>query len=100
MYDLNYYELINSLIDVVGEKNVHYIWYENIEPNCEHFWQQAIPALRKEKNIFMLAEAWQPELLKDHLFDMYYSWDGHHTMNDIAKGKKTVFQQSTKSYNE
>lgn len=54
------------------------------------FWQQAIPALRKEKNIFMLAEAWQPELLKDHLFDMYYSWDGHHTMNDIAKGKKTV----------
>lgn len=54
------------------------------------FWQQAIPQLRKEKNIFMLAEAWEPELFKENLFDMGYAWDGHHTMNDIAQGKKTV----------
>ena len=54
------------------------------------FWQQAIPELRKEKNIFMLAEAWEPELLKDNLFDMAYSWDGHHTSNKIAQGKENV----------
>jgi len=54
------------------------------------FWQQAIPQLRKERNIFMLAEAWEPELFKENLFDMGYAWDGHHTMNDIAQGKKTV----------
>ncbi|MES2864475.1 MAG: alpha-amylase family glycosyl hydrolase [Bacteroidota bacterium] len=54
------------------------------------FWQQAIPELRKEKNIFMLAEAWEPELMKDNLFDMEYSWDGHHTSNKIAQGKETV----------
>ncbi len=54
------------------------------------FWQQAIPELRKEKNIFMLAEAWEPELLKDNLFDMAYAWDEHHTSNKIAQGKENV----------
>ncbi|MBP6039832.1 MAG: alpha-glucosidase C-terminal domain-containing protein [Flavobacterium sp.] len=54
------------------------------------FWQKAIPQLRKEKNIFMLAEAWEPALLKDNLFDMAYGWDGHHTLNKIAQGKETV----------
>ncbi|NHN26705.1 alpha-amylase [Flavobacterium jejuense] len=68
------------------------------------FWQQAIPTLRKEKSIFMLAEAWQPELIKENLFDMYYSWEGHHTMNKIAQGKETVanwdafMEKATKEY--
>ncbi|WP_452222219.1 alpha-amylase family glycosyl hydrolase [Lacinutrix salivirga] len=52
------------------------------------FWQQAIPKLRAQKDIFMLAEAWEPELLKDGLFDMAYGWDRHHAMNAIAKGEK------------
>jgi 1,4-alpha-glucan branching enzyme len=55
-----------------------------------NFWEEAIPQLRAEKDIFMLAEAWEPELLKDSLFDMAYGWDRHHTMNDIAKGKEAV----------
>jgi len=54
------------------------------------FWKNAIPKLRTEKDIFMLAEAWEPELLKDNLFDMVYAWDGHHLFNDLASGKKTV----------
>jgi glycosidase len=36
------------------------------------FWEEAIPQLRATKDIFMLAEAWQPELLKGKLFDMAY----------------------------
>lgn len=51
------------------------------------FWAKAIPELRAKKDIFMLAEAWQPELMKDNLFDMAYSWEFHHIMNDMAKGK-------------
>lgn len=51
------------------------------------FWQEAIPKLRAQKDIFMLAEAWEPELLKEGLFDAVYGWDRHHTLNDIAKGK-------------
>lgn len=54
------------------------------------FWQEAIPQLRKQKEIFMLAEAWEPALLKDNLFDMGYAWDAHHLINDIAKGKKNA----------
>ncbi len=54
------------------------------------FWQELIPKLRKKKNIFMLAEAWEPALLKDNLFDMCYAWDFHHLMNGIAKGEKKV----------
>lgn len=77
---------------------LHWIKNENIDGfRCDvasnvplDFWQQAIPQLRKEKNIFMLAEAWEPELLKDGFFDMAYGWEAHHTMNRIAQGKNTV----------
>jgi len=54
------------------------------------FWEEAIPQLRATKDIFMLAEAWEPELLKGNLFDMAYGWDTHHRMNHIAKGEETV----------
>ncbi len=54
------------------------------------FWQDAIPQLRRTKDIFMLAEAWEPELFKGDLFDMGYAWDGHHMMNHIAKGEKVA----------
>ncbi|TAF11481.1 MAG: alpha-amylase family glycosyl hydrolase [Flavobacterium sp.] len=77
---------------------LHWIKNENIDGfRCDvasnvplDYWQQAIPQLRKEKNIFMLAEAWEPELLKDGLFDMAYGWEAHHTMNRIAQGKNSV----------
>jgi glycosidase len=38
----------------------------------------------------MLAEAWEPELLKEDLFDMAYNWEGHHTKNKIAQGKNSL----------
>jgi len=52
------------------------------------FWQQAVPQLREKKDLFMLAEAWEPELLDGNLFDMAYAWDGHHLLNALAKGEK------------
>jgi len=55
------------------------------------FWEEAIPQLRETKDIFMLAEAWEPELVKGtNLFDMCYGWENHFLMVDIAKGKKSV----------
>ena len=92
--DLNYdnQELRKTMIADMK----HWIVNENIDGfRCDvagsvptEFWQQAVPALRAEKPIFMLAEAWEPELLKDNLFDMGYGWDRHHTMNHIATGEK------------
>ncbi|WP_457615711.1 alpha-amylase family glycosyl hydrolase [Lutibacter sp.] len=53
------------------------------------FWEHTVAELKKEKPIFMLAEAWEPELLV-HAFDMAYGWDTHHKMNAIAQGKENV----------
>lgn len=77
---------------------LHWIKNENIDGfRCDvagnvptDFWKKTIPKLRKVKNIFMLAEAWQPELLKTNLFDMCYGWEAHHIMNRIVKGENTV----------
>lgn len=53
------------------------------------FWEQARMALDSLKPVFMLAEAWEPELTAA-AFDACYAWDLLHTMNDIAAGKKTA----------
>lgn len=55
------------------------------------FWEWIIPKLREKKDIFLLAEASDPELLNgENLFDMAYAWEGHHLLNDIAGSKKTA----------
>ena len=57
------------------------------------FWEQAISKLRAQKKLFMLAEAWEPELMKGStMFDMAYAWEGHHIMNKIAQGEEGVAQ--------
>ena len=94
--DLNYDN--KGLREAMTSDMMHWIKNENIDGfRCDvagnvptDFWQQTIPKLRKEKNVFLLAEAWQPELLKSNLFDMYYGWETHHIMNRIAKGENTV----------
>lgn len=53
------------------------------------FWENTVTELKKIKPIFMLAEAWEPNLL-ENAFDMGYGWDTYHRMNAIAKGKETV----------
>lgn len=94
--DLNYDN--KGLRAAMSGDMMHWIKNENIDGfRCDvagnvptDFWSETIPKLRKEKNIIMLAEAWQPELLKSNLFDMYYGWETHHIMNRIAKGENTV----------
>ena len=51
------------------------------------FWEDARVALDSLKPVFMLAEAWEPELTQK-AFDACYGWDLHHLMNDLAQGKK------------
>lgn len=52
------------------------------------FWNQAVAELQKSKEVFMLAEADEPEL--HSAFDMTYSWEFHNIMNDIPNGKKNA----------
>ncbi len=54
------------------------------------FWQDARRQLELAKpGLFMLAEA-EDAALHSEAFDMAYGWKLHHTMVDIAKGKKNV----------
>jgi glycosidase len=68
------------------------------------FWNEAVPVLRKTKDIFMLAEDESPKM-HDVAFDATYSWDLFHLMNNIAKGKKgadkldSVLKSEQKRYN-
>lgn len=59
------------------------------------FWEEAIPRLRAEKDIFMLAEADKPELTRDNMFEMAYGWEVHHLLNAIAKGDKDASHFNT-----
>ncbi len=83
-------EMVSDMIYWIKNENIDGFRCDVAGSVPTDFWQEAVPQLRKEKSIFMLAEAWEPELLKDNLFDMAYAWDAHHTINDIAKGKKSV----------
>lgn len=54
------------------------------------FWNEARAELNNlGRPIFMLAEAEKPEL-QEKAFEMNYSWEFHHIMNDITKGKKNA----------
>jgi 1,4-alpha-glucan branching enzyme len=53
------------------------------------FWNEAVPRIKAVKHVFMLAE-WETPEMHDTAFDMTYSWDVYHLMNEIAKGKKTA----------
>ncbi|WP_313383534.1 alpha-amylase family glycosyl hydrolase [Chishuiella sp.] len=53
------------------------------------FWEEAKPQLADGKDIFMLGETENTDLLVN-AFDVAYGWELHHIMNDIANGKKDV----------
>ena len=62
------------------------------------FWQEARKVLGAIKpDIFMLAEAEELNLF-DRAFDMGYAWEIHHTMCDIAKGERRVWDLRNMMY--
>jgi glycosidase len=59
------------------------------------FWDSARTALSETKSIFMLAEDESNNCLVEKAFDMNYSWDLYHIMNNIANGTMTVLDLKT-----
>ncbi len=54
------------------------------------FWEESVGAIRaKHPDFFMLAEAEEP-YLTDSVFNAFYGWDLHHTLNALASGKITA----------
>ena len=55
------------------------------------FWNETAQRLRRVKpGLFMLAEAEQADLF-DRAFDACYAWEFHHIVNDIAQGRRRVW---------
>lgn len=63
------------------------------------FFKRAHDSISQHRSVFMLAEAEQPDLF-DHGFDMHYTWEMHHLLNDVAKGaaKAVAIQDKVKAY--
>ncbi len=53
------------------------------------FWNNVRSSLDSIKPVFMLAESEEPEHHKK-AFDMTYTWEMHHLMNEIAKGNSNA----------
>ena len=89
--DLNYdntdmqNEMINDLIYWVENFNIDGYRMDVAHKVPPKFFNRATSELRKIKPLFMLAEAEQQELFRNG-FDMQYAWEGHHILNNIAKG--------------
>ena len=63
------------------------------------FWNEARPALDSVKKVFMLAE-WEDPAFHQKAFDMSYTWEFHHLITDIAKGKKKALSLDSLFLNE
>ena len=95
--DLNY-DNKNMRSEMIDEM-LYWIKYENIDGfRCDvasavplDFWEEAISKIRDEKDVFMLAEAEEPELVKGkRLFDMVYAWERHHIFNKMANEENAI----------
>lgn len=91
--DLNYDNgemrryMIESMIYWVRETDIDGFRCDMAAMVPTDFWEEARVALDNVKPLFMLAEAWEPELTHK-AFDACYGWDLYHLMNDLAQGKK------------
>lgn len=93
--DLNYdnmnmrKEMINDLKYWLTEANIDGYRMDVAHKVPQDFFEEVTKELKKIKPVFMLAEAEQPALL-EKAFDMQYAWEGHHLLNELAKGEKNA----------
>ncbi|MDN6279730.1 MAG: alpha-amylase [Psychroflexus sp.] len=86
-----------ELWEAMSEEMLYWVKNHNIDGfRCDvagnvttDFWNFVVPKLKAEKPVFMLAESEDKDLFYE-AFDMGYNWEGHHIMNEIAQGEKTV----------
>lgn len=87
----------DSLWTAMKDEMVYWIKEKNVDGfRCDvagnvktEFWNYVVPVLKKEKPVFMLAESEDKDLFYE-AFDMGYNWEGHHIINEIAKGEMNV----------
>ena len=95
--DLNYdnknmrSEMINEMLYWIKDENIDGFRCDVASAVPLDFWEEAISKIRDEKDVFMLAEAEEPELVKGkRLFDMVYAWERHHIFNIMANEENAI----------
>ena len=95
--DLNYdnknmrREMIDEMLYWIKDENIDGFRCDVASAVPLDFWEEAISKIRDEKDVFMLAEAEEPELVKgNRLFDMVYAWERHHIFNKMANEENAI----------
>ena len=95
--DLNYdnknmrSEMIDEMLYWIKDENIDGFRCDVASAVPLDFWEEAISKIRDEKDVFMLAEAEEPELVKGKkLFDMVYAWERHHIFNKMANEENAI----------
>ena len=95
--DLNYdnknmrSEMIDEMLYWIKDENIDGFRCDVASAVPLDFWEEAISKIRDEKDVFMLAEAEEPELVKGkRLFDMVYAWERHHIFNEMANEENAI----------
>jgi len=95
--DLNYdnknmrSEMIDEMLYWIKDENIDGFRCDVASAVPLDFWEEAISKIRDEKDVFMLAEAEDPELVKGkRLFDMVYAWERHHIFNKMANEENAI----------
>jgi alpha-amylase len=87
-------ELVDSMINCmkfwIKETDIDGFRCDYAVGPTKEFWTKCINELKKEKNIFMLAEADEP-WLHEAGFDATYTWSAFNMMKMIAKGERPAF---------
>lgn len=91
--DLNYEseamrkEMIASMIYWIKQRDIDGFRMDVAHGVPDDFWIQASRALKKEGDIFLLAEGEVPKQRNEGGFHADYGWSAHHLLNEVAKGK-------------
>ena len=78
--------MINAMKFWVEQSNIDGFRCDYAVGPTRDFWRKCIPELKKEKNLFLLAEA-DSAWLHEVGFDATYTWSEFNAMKDIAAGK-------------
>lgn len=83
-------EMISSMMFWINETDIDGFRCDVAYELPTDFWVVASDSFKSLKSdIFLLAEAEKPEL-NETVFNAFYAWDFHHTMNSVAQGKSNV----------
>ncbi|GLR15665.1 alpha-amylase family glycosyl hydrolase [Portibacter lacus] len=94
--DLNYdnqemrKEMISVLKYWINERNIDGFRMDVAHGVPDDFWMQANEELKKQGDIFLLAEGEVPKQRNAGGFHADYGWSLHHLLNEVAKGEKSV----------